>query len=260
MSLIKINNQYIAIKEFNNQRVVTFKDIDLLHQRTDGIARKNFNNNIQHFIEDTDYFSIKPSDVNNFPIPINNAGLTLITESGYLMLVKSFQDDLAWKVQRELVNSYFRVSKDKPQCVEDLIIMQAQSLKDIRLQLQETRQETTAVKQEVQNIKEVITIKPSEEWRKKTNILVNRICMKTKDYKNTKDEIYKALQERAGCDLKIRLKNMRGRLLLNGATQSKADNMNYLDVIVEDKKLIEIYVAIVKELAVKNSIDVGEVV
>jgi hypothetical protein len=35
----------------------------------------------------------------------------LITESGYLMLVKSLQDDLAWKVQRELVNNYFRTKK-----------------------------------------------------------------------------------------------------------------------------------------------------
>lgn len=29
--------------------------------------------------------------------------VTLMTETGYLMLVKSFTDDLAWKVQRELV-------------------------------------------------------------------------------------------------------------------------------------------------------------
>ena len=43
------------------------------------------------------------------PSEINNHGTTLITESGYLMLVKSFTDDLAWKVQRELVNTYFRV-------------------------------------------------------------------------------------------------------------------------------------------------------
>lgn len=33
---------------------------------------------------------------------------TLITESGYLMLVKSFTDDLAWDVQRQLMKSYFR--------------------------------------------------------------------------------------------------------------------------------------------------------
>ena len=41
--------------------------------------------------------------------------VTLITESGYLMLVKSFTDDLAWKVQRELVKGYFRAKSSDPQ-------------------------------------------------------------------------------------------------------------------------------------------------
>lgn len=37
--------------------------------------------------------------------------VTLLTESGYLMLVKSFTDELAWNVQRQLVKSYFRVNQ-----------------------------------------------------------------------------------------------------------------------------------------------------
>lgn len=40
-------------------------------------------------------------------------GLVLLTESGYLMLVKSFTDDLAWKVQRQLVKTYFSWKEDK---------------------------------------------------------------------------------------------------------------------------------------------------
>ena len=46
---------------------------------------------------------------------ISNRGTTLMTEQGYLMLVKSFTDDLAWKVQRQLVNNYFRVPKSLSQ-------------------------------------------------------------------------------------------------------------------------------------------------
>jgi hypothetical protein len=34
--------------------------------------------------------------------------VAFLTESGYLLLVKTFQDDLAWKVQRQLVNGYFK--------------------------------------------------------------------------------------------------------------------------------------------------------
>lgn len=111
--LVRINNTDLSVKEFKEQRVVTFKDIDMLHERVDGTAGRNFRENKKHFIKDEDYFFIKPADIKNNEIrrsDINNKGSYLITESGYLMLVKSLQDDLAWKVQRELVNNYFRVA------------------------------------------------------------------------------------------------------------------------------------------------------
>lgn len=112
--LVKIGNQEISKKEFKNQRVITFKDIDTVHERPDGTARKRFNDNKKHFIEGTDFFKITPSE---FRTAIGDMDLrqqndvTLITESGYLMLVKSFTDDLAWDVQRQLVDSYFRKVK-----------------------------------------------------------------------------------------------------------------------------------------------------
>lgn len=110
--LIKINNTDLLVKEFKGQRVVTFKDIDMLHERVEGTAKRNFNENKEHLIKDIDYFEVRQSDVQRNEIrtlEIPNRGITFLTESGYLMLVKSLQDDLAWKVQRELVNNYFRV-------------------------------------------------------------------------------------------------------------------------------------------------------
>jgi hypothetical protein len=106
--LIKINNQQLPVKEYNGQRVVTLKEIDTVHGRTSGTARKRFNDNRKRFIKGVDYF-VRNSDEarNEYGIAAPN-GLVLITESGYLMLAKSFTDDLAWQVQRELVNSYFR--------------------------------------------------------------------------------------------------------------------------------------------------------
>lgn len=124
--LVKIGNADLSVKEFRGQRVVTFKDIDMLHQRVEGTAKRNFNENKNHLVENMDYFLVKPSDVLKYEIhtlEIPNRGLTLLTESGYLMLVKSFQDDLAWKVQRELVNNYFRVpieSYQVPQMSKEL--------------------------------------------------------------------------------------------------------------------------------------------
>ena len=107
-----INTMPLAIKEYNNRRVVTFKDIDTLHQRPKGTARKRFNDNKSRFIEGEDYFKVCASKFRTRKIANISSkaqeDITLITESGYLMLVKSLTDDLAWKVQRELVNTYFR--------------------------------------------------------------------------------------------------------------------------------------------------------
>lgn len=113
-NFIKINNQELAVKEFKGQRVITFKDIDTLHERPEGTANKRFLDNKKHFEKDMDYFEFLGDELKqikqlpNFGIGSNANKFILITESGYLMLVKSLTDDLAWKVQRELVNNYFR--------------------------------------------------------------------------------------------------------------------------------------------------------
>lgn len=108
--IIKINNHEVAVKEYSGQRVVTFKDIDMVHERPDGTARKRFNDNKKHFVEGEDYFVRKTDEAKtelNITAP---NGLVVMTESGYLMLVKSFTDDLAWEVQRKLVKSYFKAA------------------------------------------------------------------------------------------------------------------------------------------------------
>ena len=119
MSELIIGNVNVVIKEYRGQRVVTLKDIDTVHQRPDGTARKRFNDNKKHFIEGEDYFKIQPSEIRTVGIKSPNGG-TVVTESGYLMLVKSFTDDLSWNVQRELVNTYFRVKQERTPEYEQL--------------------------------------------------------------------------------------------------------------------------------------------
>ena len=115
MNTITINGYELPVKDYNEQRVVTFKDIDLVHGRPEGTASRNFRANRNHFIENEDYFKICADEIRRHKImdisPKTHEDIILITESGYLMLVKSFTDDLAWSVQRQLVNSYFRLKK-----------------------------------------------------------------------------------------------------------------------------------------------------
>ena len=111
--IVSANHVILNPKEYSGQRVVTFSDIDLVHGRASGTARKRFADNKERFIEGVDYFVRKTDEAKKeFGITAPN-GLFLLTETGYLMLVKSFTDDLAWTVQRELVNNYFRIREEK---------------------------------------------------------------------------------------------------------------------------------------------------
>jgi len=115
-----IQGTEIRVKEWHGKRVVTFKDIDAVHQRPEGTARKRFNDNRKRFVSGVDFFKISPSEFRTSIDDMDSRqqnDITLITESGYLMLVKSFTDDLAWKVQRELVDIYFRI-KEAPSIEE----------------------------------------------------------------------------------------------------------------------------------------------
>lgn len=117
MNNITIANANVSVKEYKGQRVVTFKDIDTVHQRPSGTARRNFNTNKKHFIEGEDYFVRNSYEAKNEFNLVAPNGIVLITESGYLMLVKSFTDDFSWDVQRELVKCYFRVKEESTQIV-----------------------------------------------------------------------------------------------------------------------------------------------
>lgn len=120
MNAIAIGNTNVAIKEYKGQRVVTFKDIDTVHGRPDGTARRNFNRNKEHFIEGEDFFVRNSYEAKKEYSATAPNGLTLLTESGYLMLAKSFTDKVAWDVQRALVKAYFRVKQERTPEYEQL--------------------------------------------------------------------------------------------------------------------------------------------
>lgn len=122
-AVITIENTEMQIREYNGQRVVTFNDIDAVHQRKSGAARNSFYKHKQHFAENVDYYVVKRENfnvANNHIGEIPPKGLTLLTESGYMMLVKPFSDDLSWAVQRQLVNAYFRTTSDTALVQTDL--------------------------------------------------------------------------------------------------------------------------------------------
>ena len=164
MNEIEINGSTVAVKEWKGQRVVTFKDIDAVHERPDGTARRNFNANKEYFIEGEDYFVRNSYEAKNEFNAIAPNGLVLLTESGYLMLVKSFTDKLAWQVQRELVNGYFRAKE------VDYSALSPQLQFLIQLEKRQNRLE-----RRIDSMCETMQVRGSN-WRKATHSLINRIA------------------------------------------------------------------------------------
>lgn len=125
--LVQINGQAVPVVTYRGKRVISLAQMDRVHGRESGTAKRNFSEHRAKLIRDEDYFVVTDADeirglANEFRGPnreivdefrtVKPRGrggrLIVLTENGYLLLVKSFTDDLAWQVQRQLVSAYFR--------------------------------------------------------------------------------------------------------------------------------------------------------
>lgn len=261
-----INDVAITVKEHKGVRIVTFKDIDAVHGRPDGTARKRFNDNREHFIEGEDFFVLnQPSEIRTLGIQRPQGGtpenVTLITESGYLMLVKSFTDDLAWEVQRELVKGYFRVKKSLSGAEQ--LLAQAQYLveQERRLAAVENRQdELTLQVQHNSDAMDKVTaaytapLASGETWQESANRTVNSLVEQYGlNHQNFRRDIYAELEFTAGVDLQQRVTRLQSRMKANGATVTQCRAASKLTVIAQDKKLRAIFDSILRRRALKLS-------
>ena len=119
--MVTVEGTEMQIREYNGQRVVTFDDICAVHKCERKRLTKHFERKRKHFLKDEDYYELTRKELNDLTSPnskiIGNPMIKayLFTESGYLMIIKCLDDDLSWKVQRQLVNSYFKVKQEIPE-------------------------------------------------------------------------------------------------------------------------------------------------
>lgn len=115
--------------------------------------------------------------------------------------------------------------------------------------------------QRIDGIRDVVALSPNS-WRADTKSMIVRIAKRIGGNEYIRDvhaEIYRLVDERARVSLETRLTNKRRRMADEGACKSTRDKLTKVDVIADDKKLIEIYLAIVKEMAVKYGVDLADI-
>ena len=155
------------------------------------------------------------------------------------------------------------LKEQKPTCIEDVLITSLQEMKMLKQQLNQINNNALRanklaieVQEEVKSMKEVVSL-DTTSWRRDTQNLINKIAINQGGCGHInllRKESYELLNKRFGVKLDTRLTNKRRRMAEEGVTKSKRDKLNYLDVIAEDKKLIEGYIAIVKDMAIKYGI------
>lgn len=261
-----------------DKKAMLVKEIAEIHNKEFKHINEAINKNKERFKNNIDIVDLKSVDLIDRDL-LNNLGFSkssiananniyLLSERGYAKLLKILEDDVAWEQYEKLVDGYFNLranikEQSKPTCIEDLIIMQAQSLKDMREQVNqatnnalEAKAEAEKSREEIQAMRDAITL-DSNGWRKETTAIINKIATKLGGFSEVnllKREIYKLLDTRLGVDVNRRLLEKKKRMALEGVCKSKIDKVNVLDVIAEDKKLIDGYVNIIRQYALKHGI------
>ncbi|MDV6381044.1 ORF6N domain-containing protein [Pediococcus pentosaceus] len=244
-----------------DKKSMLVKDIAMIHGRSVGHINEVINKNLNRFKESIDLIDLKN---NNFAIVLNDSGFTqnqinatkniyLLSERGYFKLLKILEDDTAWDIYDQLVDGYFnmRQALDTSRLSPEL-----QMFKGLFDSMAKQELETKRIDHKLDNISEIVGTS-TIDWRQGTTRLIQRIAQYQgggEAYKNVRNGIYAEIDKRAGVSLKTRLTNKRRRMADEGISKSKRDKLNKVDVIQDDKKLIEIYMAIVKEYAIKNNV------
>lgn len=104
-AVIVIDGIGIPVREYEGQRVLTLRNIDVVHKRSGGTAGRYFSQNKTRFREKKDFFLIKDEKLLSVE--------KVFTLSGYEILTKCYlASERDMNVQREVIETYFIVAEE----------------------------------------------------------------------------------------------------------------------------------------------------
>ena len=258
-----------------NKKCISDKTVAEIHNMKTYHVRENISKNIKRFKKYVDFVDLKEVIGDTDNNILNALGYTnmeigkaqniyLLSERGYAKLIKIMDTDLAWEIHDKLIDEYFelRDEKEMPLGVQQLspeLQMFSKMFEAVAKQeLEQKRQaeHIREVEERVDSIREVVSL-DTTSWRDDTGNIIRKIGLSLgggQAYSQVRSESYSYLEKRMGVNLKQRLTNKRRRMADEGICKSKRDRLSYIDIIADDKKLIEGYTAIVKEMAIEYNV------
>lgn len=186
---------------------------------------------------------------------IGNPNKTVINESGVYALIfgsklpnaKAFK---RWVTSEVLPAIRKRGSYSVPNHQTQVLLAHEQRLNEISTQIQQTEKKLDRIKTTFAAFK--------FDWKADCDHVLTAIAVKKYNnpdlYWKVQREAYKLLEGRAGCRLQKRLENLRIRMFWKRVPNEEIDKMTKLDIIAADKRLTEIFINIIREMAVKYDV------
>ncbi|MFC6179992.1 ORF6N domain-containing protein [Lactiplantibacillus daowaiensis] len=255
--------------KYNGDLILTTEQLAIFYETSAQQIQQNFLNNKDKFVAGTHYYHLKGSELKQFKNYFENFDLVgkrapslyLWTKQGAARHSKMLGTDKAWDMFDELEENYFN---PKPQVDLSQLSPELQALNGLigQMNKQAISQRQLESKVNHQNHKldglsDIISTS-TVDWRNDTTHLINAMAVvegnAPEAHRGIRNDIYDEVDRRGGVSLKTRLTNLRRRMADEGVSLSRRKRTTKIDVIAQDKKLIEIFTAIVKEYAIRYDI------
>lgn len=265
--MIKINELKIFEKEefgqvrcleIDNEPWFVGKDV------AEALGYKNVRNAVPKHVDEEDKLctQIEYAGQRRETTLINESGLYSLILSSKLPSAKQFKRWVTSEVLPELRKTGgYSVQNLTGLSPETVALMKAtEALVMIEKKQNELESKVDNTNQRIDSISDLIVLSP-KNWRIESEKIIMMIAEArggTQYIAVTRKEIYNAMDQRLGKRLFDRLKRRRRRMRINGATETAIKRLSILDIIEtsnDSKTLIEGYLFILKETAIKYGVD-----
>lgn len=185
----------------------------------------------------------------------------LLTKKGCDMVANKMTGEKGILFTATYVNAFHEMQNHiKEQSQLNAPTSQLEAIK-MFVQIQEEQQEfNKRIETEVTGIRNIVGME-TKNWRNDTNKVLGAIAQHLgggEKHKTIRMEAYKLLEEKGRCKLEQRMNNRKAKMLSKGATKTQINKLSKLDVINDEPRLIEIYISVIKSMAIKYGVDINQ--